>query len=208
MTEYTENAHLSRRSVLGAGTSLALWSLLPKPLSAAGARDPRLLVVVLRGALDGLALAAPTGDPAYASLRGPQSLLASGDGAGLPLDGFFVLNPAMPFLHDIYTRREAIIAHAVATPYRERSHFDGQDVLESGLPSVGRSDSGWLNRALADMSSSGMSLTKASPKGLAMGAVVPLVIRGSAPTLSWIPDRKSTRLNSSHIPLSRMPSSA
>jgi uncharacterized protein (DUF1501 family) len=76
-----------------------------------------------------------------------------------------------------------LLAHAVHTPYRERSHFDGQDVLESGLAGVSRGVDGWLNRALRGLPAQG----KASPKGLAMGAVVPLVMRGEAPVLSWIP---------------------
>ena len=69
--------------------------------------------------------------------------------AALPLDNFFALNPAMPNLHRLYGAGQATIVHAVATPYRERSHFDGQDVLESGLTKPGAADSGWLNRAVA-----------------------------------------------------------
>ena len=123
---------VSRRSFLGNGAaSLALWSLMPK-VALAGTRDPRLLVVVLRGGLDGLAAVAPLGDPDYAKLRGDIALPTSGDGAGLPLDGFFTLNGAMPQLHGLFRNGEALIVHAVHTPYRARSHFDGQDVLESG----------------------------------------------------------------------------
>ena len=190
-----EHARLTRRRLLAGGAaSLTLWGLLPRSVAAAGA-DPRLLVVILRGGLDGLALAQPIGDPDLVRLRGPLAVPSAGDGAGLPLDGFFVLNPAMPFLHTLYQKREALVAHAVATPYRERSHFDGQDVLESGYPAVGRAHSGWLNRAVAELGAA----SKANPRGLAMGAVVPLIMRGPAPVLSWSPQTSNLPLRESTI---------
>lgn len=170
---------LDRRQILrGGAASLALWGLLPKTASASG-RDPRLLVVVLRGGLDGLALVPPLADPDYAQLRG----MAAPTAATLALDGSFGLDPAMPFLHGLYRKREALIVHAVATPYRGRSHFDGQDVLESGLPGTGRVADGWLNRALTALPAGG----RPNPKALAVGAVVPLLMRGAAPVLSWSP---------------------
>ena len=95
----------------------------------AGTREPRLLVVVLRGGLDGLATVAPIGDPDYNRLTVAIALPATGEDAGLALDGFFALNGAMPALHALYQKREALIVHAVHSPYRGRSHFDGQDVL-------------------------------------------------------------------------------
>ena len=195
----TENLCLSRRHVLAGGASLSLWGLLPRTASAAGTRDPRLLTIILRGALDGIALASPAGDPDLVRLRGALAIPATGEGAGLALDGFFALNPAMPHLHQLYQKREAMIAHAIATPYRERSHFDGQDVLESGLAGVGRADTGWLNRALAHLDKAGAAGARANPKGLAMGAVVPLVMRGDAPVLSWIPKTFGFPLQASTI---------
>lgn len=174
---------ISRRRVVTGGATLAVWSLLPRS-AIAGTRDPRLLVVVLRGGLDGLSLAAPVGDPDYGTLRGRLALPTSGEGAGLPLDGFFALNAAMPTLHGLLLRKEALIVHAVASPYRGRSHFDGQDVLESGLGGVGRIEDGWLNRALGGLPAAGAA---AAPKGLALAAVVPLVMRGGAPVLTWTP---------------------
>jgi uncharacterized protein (DUF1501 family) len=156
--------------------------------ASASTRDPRFLTVILRGALDGLSLAAPVGDPAYAALRGSIALKPSGDGAGLPLDSLFVLNPGMPFLHSLYAKRQALIVHATASPYRERSHFDGQDMLESGLPTQGKITDGWLNRALTGMAHQGA----ASREGVGIGAIVPLVMRGRAPVMSWIP--KTVRL--------------
>lgn len=183
MSDACDRSRPTRRHLMQGAASLALWGALPGR-SIAGTRDPRLLVVVLRGALDGLALAAPVGDPDYERLRGGLALPKAGAGAGLPLDATFALNPAMPTLHGLYQRREALVVHAVATPYRARSHFDGQDVLESGLPGVGRVRDGWLNRALAELPSAGSAAPQA---GLAIGAVVPLVMRGRASVLTWSP---------------------
>lgn len=196
MMDCPENARLSRRSLLmGGAASLALWSLIPR-IAIAGTRDPRLLTIVLRGGLDGLSMLAPIGDPNYASLRPRLAIPATGEGAGLTLDGFFALNANMPFLHSLYQKREATLIHATATPYRGRSHFDGQDVLESGLGGVGRITDGWMNRALAKLPSAGAA---DATKGLAMGAVVPLVMRGPAPVLSWIPKTYNLPLRDSTV---------
>src|SRR5262249_60749037 len=125
-----------RRELLRSSGILFAWTCLPRVARAEG-RDPRLLVIVLRGALDGLAAVAPVGDPEWTRLRGDKALgLAPGPQgmpAALPLNGFFALNAAMPNLHRMYHAGQAAIVHAIASPYRERSHFDGQDVLESGL---------------------------------------------------------------------------
>ena len=107
----------SRRALLAASGLLFAWPFLPR-LALAEGRDPRLLVLVLRGALDGLALAAPVGDPDWIALRGDKALTLDGKTPGLPLDGFFALNPAMPNLHRLYKAGHAILVHAVATPYR------------------------------------------------------------------------------------------
>jgi len=122
----------SRRELLLASGALFAWAYLPKVARAEG-RDPRFLTIVLRGALDGLAAVAPVGDPDWVRLRGDKALLLDGANPALKLDGFFALNPALPELHRLYRAGQATIVHAAATPYRERSHFDGQDVLESGL---------------------------------------------------------------------------
>ena len=126
-----------RELLLGSGVLFA-WAIVPRIARAEG-RDPRFLTIVLRGALDGLAAVAPVGDPDWLKLRGDKALDLDGQTPALPLDGFFALNPAMPNLHRLYQAGQATIVHAVATPYRERSHFDGQDVLESGLPEPGPS---------------------------------------------------------------------
>jgi len=181
----------TRRQVLFSSGVLFAWSCLPK-LARAEGRDPRLLVMVLRGALDGLAAVAPVGDSEWVRLRGDKALGLTrgpqGAPAALPLDGFFALNPAMPNLHRMYRAGHATIVHAVASPYRERSHFDGQDVLESGLTRPGSVESGWLNRALASLEPAGAVNPKAR-EGFAVGPVTPLVVRGAAPVMSWTPPR-------------------
>jgi uncharacterized protein (DUF1501 family) len=172
----------SRRSLLLGGASFAAWAYLPKFARAADGRDPRLVVVILRGALDGLATVAPIGDPDYAGLHGSIALSASGPKAASMLDNFFGLHPAMPETSRMYRDRKVAVVHAVASPYRERSHFDGQDVLESGFAGPGRVQSGWLNRALE-----GLPKGERVMSGLAIGPTTPLVLRGAAPTVAWAP---------------------
>src|SRR5438477_1903460 len=181
------NLHAAtRRELLIASGTLFAWAYLPK-LARAEGRDPRLLVIVLRGALDGLAAVAPVGDPDWLALRGNNALTLDGKPAALPLDSFFALNPTMPNLHRLYTSGAAAIVHAAATPYRERSHFDGQDVLESGLPKPGAADSGWLNRALGGLAPE--ARVRSDRRAFAVGPVTPLVVRGPTPVLSWTPTR-------------------
>jgi uncharacterized protein (DUF1501 family) len=180
-----ERPHLAtRREMLLASGALFAWAYMPSLAHAEG-RDPRFLVVVLRGALDGLATVAPVGDPNWVRLRGNDALLTSGETAALPLDNLFALNPAMPNLYRMYKAGQATIVHAVASPYRERSHFDGQDVLESGLTKPG-GDTGWLNRALAGLKPSDRVAGKNT---FAVGPITPLIARGPAPVLSWTPSR-------------------
>jgi uncharacterized protein (DUF1501 family) len=172
----------TRRGLLLGGSAFAAWAYLPKFARAADGRDPRLVVVILRGALDGLATVAPIGDPDYAGLHGSIALTTNGPHTAVMLDSFFALHPSMPEFARMYRDKHAAVIHAVSTPYRDRSHFDGQDVLESGYAGPGRVQSGWLNRALENL-----------PKGervmsaLAVGPTTPLVLRGAAPTVGWAP---------------------
>jgi len=173
---------LSRRKLLKTTAAGAAWAMLPTTAtaSAAGSNDPRLLVIVLRGALDGLATVPPMGDPHYSSLREGFGLEAT---AVLPLDGFFALNANMPNLARLYAQGDAALIHASATSYRSRSHFDGQDILESGLDRAGGS-SGWLNRATQLLSSH----SRARPPGaVSIGYASPLIMQGDAPVLTWSP---------------------
>src|SRR5450432_3221116 len=167
----------SRRELLIGSGALFAWTQMPK-LARAEGRDPRLLVIVLRGALDGLGAVAPVGDPDWIGLRGDRALVLNGKTPALPLDAFFALNPAMPNLHRLYKAQQASIVHATATPYRERSHFDGQGAV----------DTGWLNRALVALASDGRVDLRGS-RALGVGPVTPLVVRGQAPVMSWVPQK-------------------
>ena len=178
---------VTRRDMLLGSGALFAWTQLPR-LARAEGRDPRLLVIILRGALDGLGAVAPVGDPDWIGLRGDRALLLDGKTPAVPLDAFFALNPAMPNFHRLYKTGQAAVVHATATPYRERSHFDGQDVLESGISKPGATDSGWLNRALLALESGGR-VNPGGGRALGIGAVTPLVVRGKAPVMSWVPQR-------------------
>ena len=179
-----ELASPSRRRFLAGGAAMFAWAQLPKLASAAGTRDPRLVVIVLRGALDGLAAVAPVGDPDYQRLHGQIALSLAGEHPAIPLDHFFALHPAMPVFARLFKERQAAVVHATATGYRERSHFDGQDVLESGYPAPGHIQSGWLNRAIAALPVAGHV---AGRGGLAVGPSTALIMRGSVPVLGWAP---------------------
>jgi uncharacterized protein (DUF1501 family) len=177
----------TRRALLIGSGALFAWTYLPHIARAEG-RDPRFLAIVLRGGLDGLAVVAPVGDPDWHKLRGDKALALDGQSPALPLDDFFALNSSMPNLHRLYRANQALFVHAVATPYRERSHFDGQDVLESGLGGPGATDTGWLNRALLALAPGGSAAAR-HRQAFAIGPITPLVMRGPAPVLSWMPPR-------------------
>jgi uncharacterized protein (DUF1501 family) len=183
---------MKRRDFLTAGALATGAALLSSRVTFAGAADgakPRLVFVVLRGALDGLASVPACGDPGYAAQRGDLALGKPGtDGGALPLDGFFGLHPALTFMQQSYVARELIVFHAVASPYRDRSHFDGQNVLETGYPRPHAAETGWLNRALAAMPA-GRAGEK--ERGISIAPTAPLVMRGPAAVTSWSPSHLS-----------------
>jgi len=142
---------MQRREFLGLGALAASGALLDARVAFAhpDSGRSRLVLVIMRGALDGLAAVPALGDRDYPELRREFALRAPGEvGGALPLDGFFGLHPALAFMQQCYAARELIVLHALASPYRERSHFDGQDVLENGSPRPHALQTGWLNRAL------------------------------------------------------------
>jgi uncharacterized protein (DUF1501 family) len=172
-----------RRFLIGSG-ALAASAAIPNVLFAYTGGSARLVVVVMRGALDGLAAVPPYADPDYASLHRELAIAAPGaaDGA-LMLDNTFGLHPSLAFLHERYLGGELVVFNAVASPYRDRSHFDGQNVLENGLAKPLGSADGWLNRALAAMPRSAHMTDRA----VAISQNVPLILRGDAPVLSKSP---------------------
>ncbi|HEY2807986.1 MAG TPA: DUF1501 domain-containing protein [Steroidobacteraceae bacterium] len=180
-------ARMQRRDFLSLSALAAGGALLTTRLAFANAsrRRQRFVVVIMRGALDGLAAVPPYADPDYAALRREVALRAPGTAGGaLPLNGFFGLHPSLVFLQQCYAARELIVFHAVASPYRDRSHFDGQDVLESGTPRAHASQTGWLNRALTQLPE-----RSTGELGVALGQNVPLMMRGPAGVSSWSPSK-------------------
>ncbi len=171
---------LTRRgALLGLGAAVA-FGRASLALSAAPT-DRRLVVVILRGALDGLAAVAPYGDPAFAGLRGELTPAAPGQEGGLlDLGGYFGLHPALTGLHAMYAAGQLLPVHAVAGPVRTRSHFEAQDLMESGAEQ--RLSSGWLNRAVQ-----GMAPRPSTEAPLSIGVSLPLLLRGPAPVGAYAP---------------------
>jgi uncharacterized protein (DUF1501 family) len=173
-----------RRFLLGAG-ALAASAAIPQALFAHTGGSSRLVVVILRGALDGLAAVPPYGDPAYAGLHRELAIAAPGGPAGaLALNNTFGLHPSLAFLHGRFAAGELIVFNAVSSPYRDRSHFDGQNVLENGLTKpIGTAD-GWLNRALAALP---RGPGRAPERAVAISQNVPLILRGEVAVISKSP---------------------
>jgi len=177
---------ISRRRFLEASLFAGASSVVASRLAFASAdTDARFVFVLLRGAMDGLSAVPPVGDAEYAKLRGQIALAKSGADAALPLDATFGLHPSLKFLHTSFAAKEMAVLHAVASPYRERSHFDGQNVLENGGATPYGTPSGWINRAISAMPAG-------AREGVALGANVPLAMRGPAEVASWSPTRIAT----------------
>jgi len=157
--------------VLGGITALA--GLPGLALGAPSASERRLVFVFLRGGMDGLSAVPATGDPQYAPRRGKLAVEAP-----LRLDATFGLSPYLPEMHKLYGARELAVLHAVASPYRERSHFDAQNLVENGTGKPFGRETGWLNAALGAGAKTG---------ALALGQSIPLVLRGPAHVGSWSP---------------------
>ena len=168
---------LTRRSfVAAAGASGALTLFATPKIAFARANTQRRFVFIIqRGAADGLSILAPTGDPAFAGLRGDFAQDAAG---GARLGSFFTLHPALAEAAKMYGQKQALFVHAVASPYRDRSHFDGQNVLETGGSAAYRLKDGWMNRLLG-------LLPADEAKALALSSTVPAALRGSHEVSSY-----------------------
>lgn len=168
---------MNRRRLLGMGGALGAATLLPSMAFAAAPTDKRLVFIIQRGAADGLALVPPVRDPDFARLRGGLQ-----DEAALPLAGTrFGLHAAMLSTATLFASGEARAYHAVATPYRERSHFDRQNVLESGAKAPYGSQSSWIGRLLP--------LLPVEAEPLALASAVPLAMRGERQVQTYAPNR-------------------
>jgi uncharacterized protein (DUF1501 family) len=177
---------LSRRSALAYAASLGVSvSFLGRAAYADSDRDlagRKLVVVVCRGGMDGLSVSPPVGDPDYAALRGRIAIAPFGEpGGALKLDGTFGLHPALASVHSLALAGQARIVPAVATPDRARSHFEAQDVLESGGTAAYGSGSGWLNRTLQALA------PQRKIEALSVGGTAPLILRGPIQAGSWSP---------------------
>ena len=184
MTRLSRRGFLIRGGALGC--SLAASPLLTPVTLAAAPWETRLVVIILRGAMDGLDVVQPYGDPDMASLR---RTLGTGEAAGAhDLDGFYALHPGLADLMPLWRAGQLGFAHAVSTPYRDkRSHFDGQDLLEAGTgPDMapGAVRDGWLNRMLQAVP--GVRAETAFAIGL---GEMP-VLSGSAPFSVWSPESR------------------
>ena len=165
-----------RRQMLGAALGAGALGAVSTLSFAAGSNGnaKRFVFVVLRGGLDGLSAVPAIGDPEFAAARGPLAQFGS---APLTLDATFALHPNLAQLHTMYTGGELVVVHATGLPYRERSHFDAQQVLESGGVRPYELTTGWLGRALAP----------SAAKSLALNTTVPLVLRGPGLVDTWAP---------------------
>ncbi len=171
----------SRRGLLATAAGFGLTvQFLGAPALAADADIARrkVVVIVCRGGMDGLSVAPPIGDPDYKALRG--SLVISD---ALPLDGTFGLHPQLTTTHALAKAGEARIVPAIATPDRARSHFEAQDVLESGAAGVYAASSGWLNRAVEALQA------HRKTDAISIGPTAPLILRGKVQTASWSPGK-------------------
>ena len=164
---------LDRRSFLGTAALLAA----PRVLFAQAATERRFIFIIQRGAADGLNTVIPYAEPAYASARGG---LAIDPANALKLDGTFALHPSLANLHKLYAAGQASLFHAVASPYRDRSHFDGQNVLETGGNAPYQVKDGWMNRLLGVLPRSGKAAIAFSP-------AIPMALRGPVDVTSYAP---------------------
>ncbi|UTV41813.1 DUF1501 domain-containing protein (plasmid) [Ensifer adhaerens] len=162
-----------RCAAAGAGALL----IAPRIVFANVETERRFVFIIQRGAADGLETVIPFGDSALAGLRGQ---LAIDPALMHKLDGTFALHPSLKGIADLYSNKEALFIHAVASPYRDRSHFDGQNVLESGGANPYQIRDGWLNR-LASL------LPKTKDSAIAFAPTIPLALRGPAEVASYAP---------------------
>ncbi|MBK8375380.1 MAG: DUF1501 domain-containing protein [Sphingomonadales bacterium] len=170
---------INRRKLILSGLAGAGTLLAPRIAFAAAETDRRFIFIIQRGAADGLAILSPTGDPAFAAARGD---LAANAASGAKLDSLFTLHPALATGAELFRNKQALFAHAIASGYRERSHFDGQNMLETAGTRPYARDDGWINRLLA-------LLPKGESKALALSTAIPPALRGPVTVSSYAPSR-------------------
>ncbi len=173
----TTRRELLKTMAVGAVT-LTLWPKLAWSAGAGSSAQPLLLVVMLRGGLDGLHALPPIGDNAWGALRGSLQFAPGGTAQPLPLDRNFALHPALPYAAQLYRQKAFLPVVAVAPPYQGRSHFEAQDCVENGSARPSGAPDGWMNRCVASMR---------GEEGLAIATAMPLIMRGPAKVSTWSP---------------------
>jgi uncharacterized protein (DUF1501 family) len=139
---------INRRSLLARGALIGGFAITPQLALAAAGTDQRLVFIILRGAMDGLAAIPPIGDGRLNPLRGRLAQPPEQFGPMLKLTSDFAAHPALKGFASLFAAGEASVVHAIASPYRERSHFDAQNILETGGNAAYALKDGWLNRLL------------------------------------------------------------
>jgi uncharacterized protein (DUF1501 family) len=172
---------INRREFLRGGLALGLGVGVSRYSLAAIPGDSRFVLVILRGGMDGLAAVPPIGDRNYRTVRGDLAIPEPGqEGGALALDDRFGLHPSFAPIYDLWAKDQLQVVHATCTPYRDRSHFDAQNVLETGGDKPSSSGGGWLNRALSLLGG----------EGIAIGQSAPLVFAGPTAVLTWAPSKQ------------------
>ncbi|MCP3710180.1 DUF1501 domain-containing protein [Paraburkholderia sp. CNPSo 3274] len=173
MTAMVSRRHFLRVAAAGAGAML----VAPRIVFASVETERRFVFVIQRGAADGLNIVVPYAEPAYATLRGPLTIDTD---KATKLDGTFALHPSLVQMAQMYSEKQALFVHAIASPYRDRSHFDGQNVLETGGRAPYQVKDGWLNRLVA-------MLPASRENAIALAPTVPLALRGTVQVSSYAP---------------------
>lgn len=180
---------MARRQFIAAAGAAAAIGLPRLSLAGLSRRPQRFVLVILRGALDGLALLPPHGDPNHERARAGIATPAPGaDGGANDLDGFFALHPSCKAMYQRYKAGELLPLHALATPYRQRSHFDAQDVLELGFDAPGARPQGWMNRAIGHLTPASQRAPDAE-FAVALAPSMPLILQGPHAVSTWSPSR-------------------
>jgi uncharacterized protein (DUF1501 family) len=178
--------------------SMALGASLVLPVGrsawAATGEAPtkqKLVVVMLRGAVDGMNVVAPVGDANYAILRPTIGLAKAGqEGGVLDLDGYFGMHPALAPLLPLWERKKLAFVHASGSPDSTRSHFDAQDYMETATPGVKNTQDGWMNRLVTQLPG------ESTPsRALSVGPLMPRILAGSAAAVNLPNGAAATRAN-------------
>lgn len=185
---------MNRRDFLKSASLLSLsmlsqaqgWTWAASPKSGASSNDSRLVVVFLRGAVDGLNVVVPYSDPTYYSLRPTIAISRPGDSAGaLDLDGTFGLHPALAPIMPQWKDKSLSFVVCSGSPDPTRSHFDAQDYMETGAPGNKRLTTGWMNRLLEQLPDN-----RSPIRAINVGNTMPRILQGPISVASY--DAKPT----------------